>query len=92
MLLQVHLKLDSKHEAASAYVEAGKAYGKIDKGQAMRALHKVSIVPLTADWTICSSAQCNLLQMRHPQCLPGTSSASFWASGTPVYQLQALIS
>ena len=91
-LLQVHLKLDSKHEAASAYVEAGKAYGKVDKGQAMRALHKASTMPLPAAWTICSSARCIWPQLRCHLCLPGAASAAVWASGSPVRQLQALSS
>ncbi|KAK9804908.1 hypothetical protein WJX72_011368 [[Myrmecia] bisecta] len=39
-LAQVHLKLESKHEAASTYVEAAKCYQKCSKSDALRALHK----------------------------------------------------
>lgn len=42
-LAAVHLKLDSKHEAASSYMEAAKCYQKTDKKGALRSRLRVKL-------------------------------------------------
>ncbi|KAL3134901.1 hypothetical protein ABBQ32_007867 [Trebouxia sp. C0010 RCD-2024] len=39
-LAEVHVKQDSKTDAAQAYVEASKAYQRVDKSNALRCMHK----------------------------------------------------
>ncbi|DBA73301.1 hypothetical protein WJX77_003916 [Trebouxia sp. C0004] len=39
-LAEIHVKQDNKADAAQAYVEASKAYQRVDKSNALRCLHK----------------------------------------------------